>query len=259
MTLTNSNKQDLIEETIKRYSTRIPKRYTYSTLKKITDSFKNKLGQGGFATVYKGKLQDGRDVAVKLLNESEDNCQDFINEVISITTTSHVNIVTFLGFCYERNKRALIYEYMPKGSLDKYICHKGLQKGRIELNWMTLYNIIVGVARGLEYLHRGCNTRILHFDIKPHNILLDDEFCPKISDFGLSKQWKAKESHVSMSGVKGTIGFMAPEVVQRRYGKVSHKSDVYSYGMLILEVVGERQSPNKGVGDHSEEYFPDWI
>ena len=200
MRLTNSNKQDLIEETIKRYSTRIPKRYTYSTLKKITDSFKNKLGQGGFGTVYKGKLLDGRDVAVKLLNESGENCQDFINEVISITTTSHVNIVTFLGFCYERNKRALIYEYMPKGSLDKYICHKGQQKDKIELSWMTLYNIIVGVARGLEYLHRGCNTRILHFDIKPHNILLDDEFCPKISDFGLSKQWKTKESHVSMSG-----------------------------------------------------------
>ncbi|XP_022137110.1 LEAF RUST 10 DISEASE-RESISTANCE LOCUS RECEPTOR-LIKE PROTEIN KINASE-like 2.4 isoform X2 [Momordica charantia] len=251
--------KDEIDEIIKRYSIHTPKRYSYSKLKKITCSFKNKLGQGGFSTVYKGKLSDGHDVAVKLLNDKE-NSQDFMNEVISITRTSHVNIATLLGFCYERNKRALIYEYMPKGSLEKYIFNKRLQKNEVVLDWNTLYSIIIGVARGLEYLHRGCNTRILHFDIKPHNILLDKNFCPKISDFGLAKQCKAKESHVSMTGVKGTAGFMAPEVIFKNYGKVSHKADVYSYGMLVTEMVGERKNRrNEGVEESSEEYFPDWI
>ncbi|XP_038893810.1 LEAF RUST 10 DISEASE-RESISTANCE LOCUS RECEPTOR-LIKE PROTEIN KINASE-like 2.4 [Benincasa hispida] len=253
-----SNKQK-IEENIRRYSTQIPKRYSYSKLKKITHSFKNKLGRGGFSTVYKGKLPDGRDVAVKLLNESRENGQDFMNEVVSVTKTSHVNIVSLLGFCYERKYKALIYEYMPRGSLDKYISHKGLQRNKVELDWNTLYRIVIGVARGLEYLHRGCNTRILHFDIKPHNILLDNDFCPKISDFGLAKQCKAKQSHVSMTCVKGTIGFIAPEVISRNFGKVSHKSNVYSYGMLVLEIVGARKNPNDGVEQRSEEYFPDWI
>ncbi|CAK9312149.1 unnamed protein product [Citrullus colocynthis] len=253
-----------IEEIIKRYSTQTPKRYNYSKLKKITDSFKNKLGQGGFSIVYKGKLPSGCNVAVKLLNESrQENGQDFINEVVSIAKTSHVNIVTLLGFCYEQNKRALVYEYMPKGSLDKYISHNRLQENDMKLDWNMLYNVVIGVARGLEYLHRGCITRILHFDIKPHNILLDDDFCPKISDFGLAKQCKAKESHVSMTGVKGTVGFIAPEVIFRKFGKVSHKSDVYSYGMLVLEMVGARKNPNSndndGVEQSSEEYFPDWI
>lgn len=214
--------------------------------------------------MYKGKLPSGCDVAVKLLNESrQENGQDFINEVVSIAKTSHVNIVTLLGFCYEQNKRALVYEYMPKGSLDKYISHNRLQENDMKLDWNTLYNVVIGVARGLEYLHRGCITRILHFDIKPHNILLDDDFCPKISDFGLAKQCRPKETHVSMTGVKGTVGFIAPEVIFRNFGKVSHKSDVYSYGMLVLEMVGARKNPNSndsdGVEQGSEEYFPDWI
>ena len=198
-------------------------------------------------------------MAVKLLNESKSNGEEFMNEVVSFAKTSHVNIATLLGFCYERNKRALIYDYMAKGSLDKYISSNRIQEKGEKLDWNTLYNIVIGVARGLEYLHRGCNTRILHFDIKPHNILLDDDFCPKITDFGLAKQCRAKESHVSMTCVKGTIGFIAPEIIFRNLGKVSHKSDVYSYGMLVLEMVGERKSPNQGVEQSSDEYFPDWI
>ncbi|XP_038894369.1 PR5-like receptor kinase isoform X2 [Benincasa hispida] len=248
-----------IEETIRRYSMHTSKRYSYSQLKKITNSFTNKLGQGGFSTVYKGKLRDGRDVAVKLLNESKENGQDFMNEVVSITKTSHVNIATLLGFCYERSKKALVYEYMSNESLDKYIFQRGLQiKNGVELSLSTLYSIVIGVGRGLEYLHCHCNTRILHFDIKPSNILLDSNFCPKISDFGLAK-CIAKESRVSIASMKGTIGFMAPEVIFRNLGKVSHKSDVYSYGMLVLEMLDERKCPNEGVGQSSEEYFPDWI
>lgn len=121
----------------------------------------------------------------------------------------------------------------------------------------TLYSIIIGVGRGLEYLHCRCNTRIVHFDIKPDNILLDNNFCPKISDFGLAKQCRAKESHVSMTGMKGTVGFMAPAVIFRNLGKVSHKSDVYSYGMLVLEMLGEKKCPNEGMGKNGEEHFPD--
>ncbi|PPR91944.1 hypothetical protein GOBAR_AA28742 [Gossypium barbadense] len=101
-----------------------------------------------------------------------------------------------------------------------------------------LYKIAVGIARGLEYLHRRCKTRILHFDIKPHNILLDDDFCPKISDFGLAKLCPGKESVISMTGCRGTIGYIAPEVYSRNFGRVLYKSDVYSYGMMVLEMVG---------------------
>ncbi|KAG6584346.1 LEAF RUST 10 DISEASE-RESISTANCE LOCUS RECEPTOR-LIKE PROTEIN KINASE-like 2.8, partial [Cucurbita argyrosperma subsp. sororia] len=151
------------------------------------------------------------------------------------------------------------YVCRPNLPSDKYISSNRIQEKGEKLDWNTLYNIVIGVARGLEYLHRGCNTRILHFDIKPHNILLDDDFCPKITDFGLAKQCRAKESHVSMTCVKGTIGFIAPEMIFRNLGKVSHKSDVYSYGMLVLEMVGERKSPNQGVEQSSDEYFPDWI
>lgn len=143
-------------------------------------------------TVYKGKLPDGPLVAVKILNESTGDGEEFINEVASIGRTSHVNVVTLVGFCYQKNKRALIYEYMPNGSLDKFIHNQGSSKGNCHLEWKTLPEIAVGVARGLEYLHRGCNTRILHFDIKPQNILLDKDFCPKISDFGLAKLCKTK-------------------------------------------------------------------
>ena len=127
------------------------------------------------------------------------------------------------------------------------------------LEWNTIYQIAIGIARGLEYLHRGCSTRILHFDIKPHNILLDEDFCPKISDFGLAKLCQGKESIVSMTGVRGTAGYIAPEVFSRNFGGVSHKSDVYSYGMLVFEMVGGRKNFDVGVSHTSEIYFPHWI
>ncbi|KAI3780266.1 hypothetical protein L2E82_10239 [Cichorium intybus] len=122
-----------------------------------------------------------------------------------------------------------------------------------------LYEIGLGIARGLDYLHRGCNIRILHLDIKPQNILLDEDFCPKIADFGLAKLYSRKESIVSMLEARGTIGYIAPEVFNRNFGGVSHKSDVYSYGMLILEMVGGRKNVDVGSGHTSEIYFPDWI
>ncbi|KAL6994000.1 non-specific serine,threonine protein kinase [Sarracenia purpurea var. burkii] len=238
-----------------------PKRYSYSDIKKMTDSFKDQLGNGGYGCVYKGKLRDGRLVAVKVLNESKGDGEEFANEVSSISKTSHVNVVKLVGFCFDRSKRALIYEFMPNGSLEKYIFEKKNQGEELitPLGWERTYNIAIGIAYGLEYLHHGCSTRILHLDIKPQNILLDQDFCPKISDFGLARLCLKRESKISMVGMRGTIGYIAPEVFSRNFGKVSYKSDVYSYGMLILDMVVGRKNIDAGSGGSSEMYFPHWI
>ncbi|KAL0396761.1 UNVERIFIED_CONTAM: protein SUPPRESSOR OF NPR1-1 CONSTITUTIVE 4 [Sesamum calycinum] len=203
-------------------------RYKYSDLKKMTSSFSETLGRGGYGNVYKGKLPDGRPVAVKILNESKENGEDFMNEVASISRTSHVNIVSLLGFCFEGSKRALVYEFMPNGSLEKFIHNSSTSLAEYQLGWEKLFEIAVGIARGLDYLHQGCNTRILHFDIKPHNILLDKDFNPKISDFGLAK--------------------LCP-----------NRSNVYSYGMMALEMAVGRQNLDHRADRSSEIYFPDWI
>lgn len=250
-----------IEECITEFGSSIPQRYRYSDVKKMTKSFKYELGKGGFGSVYKGILSDNRLVAVKLLNSSKGTGEDFINEVASIGRTSHVNVVALLGFCYEGKNRALIYEFMPNGSLDKFIYREIQLTTEPSLGWKILYNITLGIARGLEYLHRGCSTRILHLDIKPHNILLDQEFCPKISDFGLAKVYSGKESIVSMRGGRGTFGYAAPEVGNKNFGGVSHKSDVYSYGVMVLEMVGGRKNFDIKLMDDnpSQIVFLDWI
>ncbi|THU64399.1 hypothetical protein C4D60_Mb01t26060 [Musa balbisiana] len=235
-----------------------PNRYKYSEIKRMTRSFSHKLGHGGYGTVYKGTLQDGRSVAVKLLTASKGNVEEFINEVVSISRTSHVNIVSLLGFCLEGSKRALVYEFMPNGSLEKFIYAED-SGTRTPIGLEKLYEISVGIARGLEYLHRGCNTRIVHFDIKPHNILLNQDFCPKISDFGLAKLGSPKESILSMAAPRGTVGYIAPEVFSRNFGAVSSKADVYSYGMMVLEMVGGRKNIDAAVENTSEIYFPHWI
>lgn len=149
---------------------------------------------------------------------------------------------------------------MPNWSLDKFIsCKEKGTKHRLE--WRTFYEIAVGIARGLEYLHRGCNTRIVHFDIQPHNIILDEDFCPKISEFGLAMLCKSKDnsSKVSMMGAIGTVGYIAPEVLCRNYGGASYKSDVYSYGVMVLEMAGQRRNLYVELSEASEMYFPDWF
>ncbi|KAK0573428.1 hypothetical protein LWI29_007913 [Acer saccharum] len=161
------------------------RRYSYSEIKKMTNSFKHKLGQGGYGEVYKGKLLDGQNVVVRVLNDSKGNGEEFINEMASISRTSHVNKVGLFGYCFEDRIRALVYEFVPNESLEKFI--HGQNPRDKQLKCEKLYQIALGIARGLKYLHRGCSTRILHFDIKPHNILLDEDFCPKISDFCLAK------------------------------------------------------------------------
>ncbi|PON86948.1 Serine/threonine protein kinase [Trema orientale] len=251
-----------VEAFLKDYGPLQVRRYSYLDIKKMTNSFTEKLGHGGFGEVYKGKLENGCLVAVKILNDSrDDDGEEFINEVATISRTSHVNVVTLLGFCFEGPNRALVYEFMPNGSLEKFIFDESpIEKRCHPLGWEMLYQISLGIARGLEYLHRGCNARILHFDIKPHNILLDADFVPKITDFGLAKIFTRKESLISsIMGPRGTAGYIAPEIFSRSFGGVSHKSDVYSYGMMVLDMVGGRNNVNIKSENTSDIYFPHWI
>ncbi|XP_028951642.2 LEAF RUST 10 DISEASE-RESISTANCEUS RECEPTOR-LIKE PROTEIN KINASE-like 2.1 [Malus domestica] len=253
-------KHQIVEAFLRSYGPLQVQRHSYSEVKKMTDSFKEKLGQGGYGAVYKGKLKDGRLVAVKVLTQLKGDGEEFMNEVATISRTSHVNIVSLLGYCFEGSKRALIYEFMPNGSLEKFIFDASTPKNdHHHLGWETLDQISLGIARGLEYLHRGCNTRILHFDIKPHNILLNEKYTPKISDFGLAKICNRNESIVSMLGARGTPGYIAPEVFSRNFGKVSHKSDVYSYGMMLSKMVGGTRNIDTEAENTSEIYFPHWI
>ncbi|KAJ4709851.1 Receptor-like kinase [Melia azedarach] len=243
------------------YKTLNPTRYTFRELKKITSNFKHRLGQGGYGSVFRGKLLNGIPVAVKMLEHLKGNGQEFINEVATIGRIHHFNIVRLLGFCSEGGRRALIYEFMPNGSLEKYIFSKinNSSSTHRPLSWEKLRKIAIGVARGVEYLHQGCNQRILHFDIKPHNILLDHNFQPKISDFGLAKLCSKEQSIVSLTAARGTAGYIAPELYSRNFGEVSYKSDVYSYGMMLLEMVGCRKNIDPEVENQSQIYFPEWI
>ncbi|CAJ2637027.1 unnamed protein product [Trifolium pratense] len=258
--ITSQNKKNNrdIEAFLKTQEAFTVRRYKFSDIKKMTNNFEVKLGQGGYGVVYKGKLLNDRLVAVKILNASKGNGEEFMNEVSSITKTSHINVVALLGFCFDGSKKALIYELMSNGSLDKFI-YNNQPKAIQSLSWEILYQIAKGIARGLEYLHKGCSTRILHFDIKPHNILLDENFCPKISDFGLARLCPKKESIISMSDARGTMGYVAPELWNRNFGGVSHKSDVYSFGMMLMEMVGGRKNIIADASQTSEIYFPHWV
>ncbi|MBA0606263.1 hypothetical protein Godav_018757, partial [Gossypium davidsonii] len=199
----------------------------------ITKNFKDKLGEGGYGSVFKGKLRSGHHVAVKLLDKSKGNGQDFINEVASIGRIHHANVAKLIGFCVERSKQALVYDFMPNGSLDKIIF---TEENKNTLGWKKMFDIVLGVAQGIHYLHQGCDMQILHFDIKPHNILLDENFNPKVSDFGLAKLYSVEDSIVSLTAARGTIGYIAPELVYKNLGGISYKADVYSFGMLLMEI-----------------------
>ncbi|CAN6451494.1 unnamed protein product [Victoria cruziana] len=248
---------DAVEKVLQKWQNLMPRRYSYSEIKIITGRFAEKLGRGGFGTVFKGTLFDGRRVAVKLLTKAEGRGEDFINEVATIGRIHHVNIVRLLGFCSEGSRRALIYEFMPNGSLDRYV-FAGNDGTDVSLSWEMLYKIALGVARGIEYLHRGCDVCILHFDIKPHNVLLDANFCPKISDFGSAKV-SSTQNTVTLTGYRGTIGYIAPEQVSRSLGGVSYKSDVYSFGMLLLRMAERIGNGHLSAPCSGRIYFPAWI
>ncbi|XP_044493703.1 rust resistance kinase Lr10-like [Mangifera indica] len=248
-----------IEKFLRDYKTLNPTRYTYRDLKKITGRFKHRLGQGGYGSVFRGKLANGIPVAVKMLQHSTGHGEEFINEVATIGRIHHFNIVRLLGFSSEGTRRALIYEFMPNGSLEKFIFSSIKNSTQRQLSWEKLQEIAIGIARGVEYLHQGCNQRILHFDIKPHNILLDHNFQPKISDFGLAKLCSKEQSVVSMTAARGTTGYIAPELFSRNFGEVSYKSDVFSYGMVLLEMVGCRKNIDISIENQSQICFPEWI
>jgi len=233
-----------------------PIRYSYKEIKKMTKGFKEKLGEGGFGSVFKAKLRSGSFVAIKMLSKSKGNGQDFISEVATIGRIHHQNVVQLIGFCVSGSKRVLVYEFMSNGSLDKFIFSKD---GSVHLSYEKIYNISIGVARGIAYLHHGCEMQILHFDIKPHNILLDQNFIPKVSDFGLAKLYPIDNSIVTVTAARGTIGYMAPELFYTNIGGISHKADVYSFGMLLMEMVSKRKNLNPHAEHSSQLYFPLWI
>ncbi|XVF19521.1 hypothetical protein REPUB_Repub11eG0117900 [Reevesia pubescens] len=251
------------KEFIKTYRSNLLNNYSYNDIKKMTNGFKDKLGEGGYGNVYKGKLFDGRIIAVKMLKSADMINHNFINEVATIGRIHHVNVINLLGFCWDGSKQALIYEYMPNGSLADLLSKEEVNHS---LEAAKLIEIAMGVAQGIEYLHNGCESRILHLDIKPQNVLLDKSLNPKISDFGLAKVYSRNHSNVTMTGARGTIGYIAPEIFMRNLGNPSHKSDVYSYGMLLLEIVVGRQrfkpivsTTTTTTTSSTEAYFPGWI
>ncbi|XP_034920138.1 rust resistance kinase Lr10-like [Populus alba] len=247
---------DTVEQFLQGQNNLMPVRYSYSDIRKISKGFKDKLGEGGFGTDNKGKLRSGRFAAVKLLGKSKANGQDFINEVATIGRIHHTNVVQLIGFCAEGSKRALVYDFMPNGSLDRHLFSR---EGSISLSWQKLHQISLGVARGIDYLHLGCDMQILHFDIKPHNILLDENLTPKVSDFGLARLYPTNGSITSLTAARGTIGYMAPELFYKNIGRVSYKADVYSFGMLLLEMAGKRKNVNALAENSSQIYWPYWV
>ena len=232
---------DTVEDFIQSHNNFMPIRYSYSQIKTMTKHFKNKLGEGGYGSVYEGELRSKHKVAVKLLTKSQTNGQDFINEVATIGSIRHVNVVQLIGFCAERTKQALIYEFMLNGSLDKHTFSQE-QGNSFSLSYDKIYNIALGIARGIQYLHQGCDMQIIHFDIKPHNILLDENFNPKISDFGLAKLYRIDQSILTLTEARGTMGYMAPELLYKNIGSISHKADVYSFGMMLMEIAGRKKN-----------------
>lgn len=198
-----------------------------------------------YGIVYKGNLPDGRVIAVKRLRSVGGGEAEFWAEVAVIARMHHLNLVRLWGFCAEKDERMLVYEYVSNGSLDKFLFRRPAAAAtdappRPLLDWNIRYRIALGVARAIAYLHEECLEWVLHCDIKPENILLEDDFCPKVSDFGLSKL-ATKKDKVTMSRIRGTRGYLAPEwVIQRE--PITAKADVYSFGMVLLEIVSGRRN-----------------
>lgn len=231
----------------------MPARFTYSTLARATKDFSTKIGEGGFGSVYLGVLEDDTQLAVKKLEGVGQGAKEFKAEVSIIGSIHHVHLVKLKGFCAEGPHRLLVYEYLARGSLDKWIFKNS--ENTLLLTWDTRYNIAIGTAKGLAYLHEECEVRIIHCDIKPQNVLLDDNFMSKVSDFGLAKLMSREQSHV-FTTLRGTRGYLAPEWITNY--AISEKSDVFSYGMLLLEIVGGRKNYDQWEGAEKA-HFPSYV
>uniref|UniRef100_A0A7N2R5L2 non-specific serine/threonine protein kinase n=2 Tax=Quercus lobata TaxID=97700 RepID=A0A7N2R5L2_QUELO len=209
--------------------------FNLASLQAATNNFgdSNKLGQGGFGPVYKGILSDGKVVAIKRLScYSEQGSEEFTNEVLLIMKLQHKNLVRLLGFCIDGEEKLLVYEFMPNSSLDVILFDP---RNRAKLNWSRRLNIIAGIARGILYLHEDSRLRIIHRDLKASNVLLDYEMNPKISDFGMARIFAGNEGTTNTTTIVGTYGYMAPEYAME--GIYSIKSDVFSFGVLLLEII----------------------
>ncbi|CAN0902888.1 G-type lectin S-receptor-like serine/threonine-protein kinase At5g24080 [Linum grandiflorum] len=234
-----------------------PVEFTFRDLQIRTWNFSQLLGTGGFGSVYKGSLGDGTLVAVKKLDKVLPHGEkEFITEVNTIGSMHHMNLVRLCGYCSEGPQRLLVYEFMKNGSLDKWIFPSSYdtRDKQIVMDWPTRFNIAVATAQGIAYFHEQCRNRIIHCDIKPENILLDENFCPKVSDFGLAKLMGREHSHV-VTMVRGTRGYLAPEWVSNR--PITVKADVYSYGMLLLEIIGGRRNLDMSL-EAEDFFFPGW-
>ncbi|CAI9092532.1 OLC1v1027794C1 [Oldenlandia corymbosa var. corymbosa] len=202
-----------------------PIHYSYSEIKKITNNFKVKLGVGSCGSIFGGKLRSGPTVAVKMMDKTTASSQEFLRFVAAIGRVDHANVMPLIGFCFEGQNRALVYDLMPNGSIQKYISPKeGDPNSYVSLSIENLYKISLGVARGIDYLHRNCDIQAPHLGFKPHNVLLDENMVPKISDFGLAK-------------VCPGLSNAAPEFYYKSIGEVEHNSDVYSFGMLLVGMI----------------------
>ncbi|KAL5983497.1 hypothetical protein ACLOJK_017583 [Asimina triloba] len=215
---------------------RTPKRFSYEELCVATEDFKDRLGGGGFGSVFRGALEDGTRIAVQRLDNRGQGMKEFLAEVETMGNIHHFNLVRLIGFCAEESCQLLVYEFMSNG-----------QRNR-EIEWQTRKKIVLGIAKGLTYLHDECLQRIIHLDIKPHNILLDDNFNAKVSDFGLSKQMDRDQSQVQIT-MQGTPGYIAPEWRQLR---VSLKFDIYSFGIVVLETVCGRRNFDSSRSESSQ-------
>ncbi|KAL8107815.1 cysteine-rich receptor-like protein kinase 26 isoform X1 [Apium graveolens] len=241
----------LLNDNVEDISSAESLQYDFGTIEVATNYFSdnNKLGQGGFGAVYKGTLQNGQKIAVKRLSRgSNQGQQEFINEVILVAKLQHRNLVRLLGFCFEGTERLLIYEFVPNASLDHFIFDS---VKRSYLDWEKRYNIIGGVARGILYLHEDSRVRIIHRDLKASNVLLDAEMNPKIADFGMARLFNLDETQGITSRIVGTYGYMAPEYAM--YGQFSAKSDVFSFGVLILEILSGQKNHSFQNGQNVED------
>ncbi|KAI5017298.1 hypothetical protein ZWY2020_037845 [Hordeum vulgare] len=227
--------------------------FRFTDLVRATKNFSEKLGGGGFGSVYKGVLNDSTSIAVKRLDRACQGEKQFRAEVSSVGLIQHINIVKLIGFCSEGDKRLLVYEHMPNGSLDGHLFKKSNANGDI-LNWNTRFQITLGIARGLSYLHQSCRQCIIHCDIKPENILLDASFVPKIADFGLAALVGRDFSRI-LTTFRGTVGYLAPEWLSGN--AITPKIDVYSFGMVLLEIIsGTRNSSGNTRNNYSAKFFP---
>jgi hypothetical protein len=222
----------------------MPTRYSYHDLQAMTENFKKELGGGGFGTVFEGTLIVGTKVAVKRLHGFSQIKKSFLAEVETIGSLHHFNLVRLVGFCAEKSHRLLIYEYMSNGSLDRWVFDKNPE---ILLDWQHRKKIILDIARGLTYLHEDCRQKIVHLDIKPQNILLDENFNAKVSDFGLSKLVDRDQSQV-VTIMRGTPGYMAPEWLS---SVITEKVDVYSFGIVLLEILCGRKNFDRAQPEES--------